>query len=264
MILNTVGAGGDGGFNFSVKAYSSEASVPTTAAENTIAVITSTAIPSYVFSSTQPTSPSAGMVWIMVGSSGDGFNALGGKNTLNVYPLIIQQYVNSTWVVKASKIYQNGKWKSLFDGVFLNGGTLTKAYPHTEKKVPSGSAVKYESDGIYCYTVAKSVSEIYAVFGPVDLSDVKTLRADGQNLYTKDGTVTHVLFVATSNSASYTGAKAIATYRNDSAVAQNKFSQTLNVSHLTGNHYIFIGTHTMGAVWGNQRSVKYTKLTMEW
>jgi len=259
-----VSIGGGGVLSFQVKAYASESSIPATEAENTIAVVTGTAISSYVFSSAQPKSPSAGMVWIKVGASGDGFNALKGtKNALNVYPLIIHQYVNGTWVAKTSKIYQAGKWKSFFDGVFLNGGTLTKVYPHSEKKDPASCTVTYGSDGVTCYTTGRSASEIYVVFGPIDLSGVNTLSASATSLYTKGGYVNHVLFVATGNNESYKNAKAIAAWTREDMNAQAAFSQSLNVSHLTGNYYIYVGTNTMGGAWANQRSVRYTKLTME-
>ena len=52
MILNLSGGVP---LNFSVTAYSSASALPSSAPENAIGVITTTAITSYVFSSTQPT-----------------------------------------------------------------------------------------------------------------------------------------------------------------------------------------------------------------
>ena len=49
--------GGGGGLNFSVKAYASESSLPASASENTIAVITETAITMWVADVKEPESP---------------------------------------------------------------------------------------------------------------------------------------------------------------------------------------------------------------
>lgn len=54
MILNMSGGAGGASLNFDVKAYASEAALPATAKENTIAIITDTAITSYDFSATKP------------------------------------------------------------------------------------------------------------------------------------------------------------------------------------------------------------------
>ena len=122
MIFNVTGGGG-AALNFKVVAYASEDALPATAAENTIAVITDTAITSYIFSAEEPSPATAGMVWIQVGASSPvEFNALK-KNTIQVYPLRVKQYVDGAWVAKTAKSYQNGVWQNwqvyLFkDGVF--------------------------------------------------------------------------------------------------------------------------------------------------
>ena len=102
--------GGGSDLNFKAIAVASESALPSTAAENTIAVITTAPITSYVFSSTAPTSPAEGMVWFATSTASTvGFNAIK-RNGLWVYPTGCQQYVSGAWVPKTSKTYQNGAW----------------------------------------------------------------------------------------------------------------------------------------------------------
>lgn len=103
---------GNGGtnLNFKVIAVASEDALPETAKENTIAVVTDTAITSWVFASTAPETPEAGMVWIKTGTGGTAnFNAIK-KNGLWVYPQACQQYVGDAWISKMAKTWQDGAW----------------------------------------------------------------------------------------------------------------------------------------------------------
>lgn len=118
MILNLSGGVP---LNFSVTAYSSASALPSSAPENAIGVITTTAITSYVFSSTQPTSPKAGMVWFDVSTTANAsFSATKG-NTVMVYPINAQQYVSSAWKSVVAKTYQGGSWKSWFIYLYDSG-----------------------------------------------------------------------------------------------------------------------------------------------
>ena len=124
------GVGGGASLNFDVKAYATEeallAAVP---AENTIGVITQTAMTSWAFSATEPAEPVAGMVLISTGnSSGVAFNALK-KNAIQVYPLSAKQYVDGAWVDVTAMSYQGGEWVEWFPaGAIFYGGTLTSDY----------------------------------------------------------------------------------------------------------------------------------------
>ena len=122
--------GGGSDLNFKVIAVTSESALPSSAAENTIAVITTTAITSYVFASTAPASPVEGMVWLVTGTASTiGFNAIK-KNGLWVYPTGCQQYVSGAWAEKQIMGYLNGSWERtdiwiLKDGVInteITGG----------------------------------------------------------------------------------------------------------------------------------------------
>lgn len=94
---------------------------PSSPAENTICVSTSTAITSHVFSATEPASPTEGMVWIMTaGQSAISFNALK-KNGLMVYPIACKQYVSGAWVSKSASIRISDAWLPLESFVYKTG-----------------------------------------------------------------------------------------------------------------------------------------------
>lgn len=133
--------GGGSDLNFKVIAVASESALPSTAAENTIAVITTSPITSYVFSSTAPTSPTEGMVWFTTGAaSAVGFNAIK-KNGLWVYPTGCQQYVSGAWVSKTAKTYRDGAW-ALWKLYLYNAGDectdITGGWTADGYNIPSG------------------------------------------------------------------------------------------------------------------------------
>lgn len=122
------GGGGGGSLNFKVIAVASEDALPTTAKENTIAVVTDTPITSWVFASTAPETPEAGMVWIATGTvSMVSFNAIK-KNGLWVYPSSVQQYIGDAWVDKTAKTWQNGAWVDWWDGEMYTPGNEQVAH----------------------------------------------------------------------------------------------------------------------------------------
>ena len=102
--------GGGAGLNFKVIACASAEDLPDSARENTIAVITETAINGYIFSSTEPTAPAEGMVWFLTGTGSRVAFSASKKNPVMVYPLSAKQYVGGAWVDVPAKSYQNGAW----------------------------------------------------------------------------------------------------------------------------------------------------------
>ena len=119
MIGKTNVVSGGGGLNFKVEAYASEDSLPETAKENTIAVITETPITAYTFSATKPAEPLEGMVLITTGKASFAeFNALK-KNSIQVYPLSTKQYINGAWEKKPASLYQKGAWVKLDHKLYL-------------------------------------------------------------------------------------------------------------------------------------------------
>lgn len=125
MIFN-MNSGSGSELNFTVKAYASEtellAAVPK---ENTIGIITTTPITSWIFSTTEPEAYAEGMVWISTGiSSAVEFNALK-KNGIQVYPTSAKQYVDGAFVSIDAHCYQNGEWNQFsmsWDGTLYNAG----------------------------------------------------------------------------------------------------------------------------------------------
>ena len=113
---------GSGGsvLNFKVVPYATEELMKAaTPKENTIGIITTTPITSWIFSATEPTEPAEGMVWIATGTPSDvAFNALK-KNEILVYPSFAKQYVGGAWVDVAAKSHQGGEWVEWFSGTYL-------------------------------------------------------------------------------------------------------------------------------------------------
>lgn len=105
MIHNMIG-GGSASLNFKITGNPQ----PASPRDNTIWINTDTPITSWMFNADQPTTPTEGMTWIIVGkSSPAAFNILK-KNGIMVYPVSAKQYIGGEWVVKTAKSYQGGEW----------------------------------------------------------------------------------------------------------------------------------------------------------
>lgn len=106
------GSGGANPLNFTVKTYPSETELKADKPkENTIGVITTTTMTSWVFSATEPTEPEVGVVWIKVDTSSPvEFDALKSK-TLLVYPISAKQYNLDEFTGVTAMSYQSGEWK---------------------------------------------------------------------------------------------------------------------------------------------------------
>lgn len=174
--------GGGSDLNFKVIAVASESALPSTAAENTIAVITTAPITSYVFATTAPTPPAEGMVWFATGSaSAVGFNAIK-RNGLWVYPTGCQQYVSGAWVRKTAKIYKNGAWTEwttyLYNRGVINtdvtGGLTTVGY--TINNVPL-VAPAFEATRIVLAGAA-NVMFLTGTANAIDLSPYSQLKIE--------------------------------------------------------------------------------------
>lgn len=143
--------------NFDVVAYATEAALlAATPKENTIGIITTVDISSWVFSATEPEKMAEGEVWFPTGTSrAVEFNALK-KNSLQVYPLYARQYVGGAWVSKPAKIYQAENWVNLWDGVLYDAGDqceeITGGWERNSSMNFDGSAntgaVTFEADYI--------------------------------------------------------------------------------------------------------------------
>lgn len=150
MIFNMTG-GGSNPLNFQVKTYPSETELKAdNPKENTIGIITTTTMTSWVFSATEPKEPEVGMVWIGIGTSSNcEFNALK-KNTLLVYPLSAKQYVGNTFSDVKAFNYIGGEWLGWAYFLFQEGTGLkvspTTSYP-TSLVTVTDEAITYKGNG---------------------------------------------------------------------------------------------------------------------
>lgn len=150
------GNGGGAGLNFAVKAYDTVDLLPSTARENTIAVITET-IANWVFAASAPESPADNDLWIEVGKTSDvAFNALK-KNGLYVYPASCKKYLSGEWASVEAFIYYNGAWTQFSEIV-----TIVNLYDAGEEyeAVTGGWTNTGWSDNVY----GINASGIYASY----------------------------------------------------------------------------------------------------
>lgn len=117
--------GGYNPLNFKVVAYATEEDLnAATPKENTIGVVTTDTITSWMFSETEPTEPMEGMVWFYTGTpSTVQFNALK-KGNIQVYPIAANQYLAGAWKDLTAKSYRGEKWDDWSIDVFSNGTLL--------------------------------------------------------------------------------------------------------------------------------------------
>ena len=121
-------AGGGSHLNFSVKTYASEEALLADAPkENTIGVVTDTAVPKWGFYASEPEVPAEGEIFFTVATESAGsFNALK-KNALTVYPTLCQQSVSGEWARKIAYICKSGAWvqfSTLWNGELFEQGNV--------------------------------------------------------------------------------------------------------------------------------------------
>lgn len=151
--------GGGTSLNFLIRTYPSETELKADKPkENTIGLITTTTMTSWVFSATEPTEPEVGMVWICIGgSSSIDFNAIT-HNELRVYPMSAMQYVSGVFTLVTAFSYRNGEWVDWWDGSLYDHGDefvgITGGW--VSETVFGTFTVEKNSDHIYC--TAKEVS----------------------------------------------------------------------------------------------------------
>ena len=232
------GSGGADPLNFRVKTYPSETELKADKPkENTIGVITTTTMTSWVFSAKEPTEPEVGMVWISVGiSSNCEFNALK-KNALQVYPLSAKQYVGSKFVDISSYSYQSDGWvdwipKGLlyrdgFDNEKMTGGIK---FVNGSSGYSLGTGTKGEKS--ITLTVGKEQS-IVATTELMDLTEFSKLFVDVSDTTVNDSSNFAILCVSKTNNAT-------TAMDSGNVVAEIKINKTgkveLDISALNGQY----------------------------
>lgn len=250
MIINMTGGGGGTSLNFDVKAYATEELLlAATPKENTIGIITTTAINGWVFSATEPTEPVEGMVWITVGTSSTvEFNTLK-KNAIQVYPLSAKQYVDGAWVDVPAYSYQGGEWVSWnTDLVIFKAGTGA-VQEYTTKKGDSGAISVTASKIAIDYTGNGNGSDVvYYTKSKFNTSGYSTLRLTGNfseidtdNDYTGFGLMSSVPITDNFSAQSWVASKGI-------PQAASK-TYDLDISSCNDSYYIvFAAAVCVGAI----------------
>lgn len=134
---------------------------PTSPKENTIWINTDVAVTGYVFSATTPSRPTQGMAWIETGLlSSVPFNALK-KNSIELLPQNVKQYVSGTWVAKNAKTYQGGKWVDWWNGELYEAGNEYEAVTGGWQAY----ARKYDGGTALTPTIRRDATSLYASIG---------------------------------------------------------------------------------------------------
>ena len=250
--------GGSGGteLNYSVVGGTTQ---PTGAGENTVWVNTSTAISSHVFSSTQPSSPSAGMVWFNVGASSPAeMNILPEGNKIMVYPVGCMQYVSGAWVVKTARTYQKGAWVDWLTYLYIKGDLcedLTGGWATKATGIGEGGAVAPTvTEGSSALTITQATATsggIAYLANKINLSGYSTLAVKAT--CTNMNTITKLyVWSALGSTQSVNATKSVLLTDDSSEI-------TLDVSSLTGSYYIGFGLYSYT---GKLASVKMTEMSL--
>ena len=109
--------------NFNIVAYDTEEALKAASpVNNTVGVVTRTSISNWIFSATEPSEKTTGMIWFGIGESSDyKINALT-KNVLELYIISVKQYVSSAWVDLIYRLYQDGEWLERKEIYLYNAG----------------------------------------------------------------------------------------------------------------------------------------------
>lgn len=119
---------GGAGLNFALKPYATEAALlADTPKENTVGVVTETAISDYTFSSAQPTAKSdgsalsGGEIWVKENTKiGYAVNT-SRRGVANLYPSGVYQYTDGVFAQKVAYLRQGSAWKR-FSDMFIEDG----------------------------------------------------------------------------------------------------------------------------------------------
>lgn len=253
--------GGGGTASLHVIAVSGKDALPETAGSDTIAVVTDTEINEVYAQPMTPENAKTGDIWISRDEAAYSVN-LTRTGSVIVEIGSIRQFDGTEWIARTAYIYED-TWINTWDQVFYELGRITTRIPLIEKKTPSTCTISYLEQAIECVTKAGSVSEVYAVFGPVDLTEMTKITATGVFPKTRGGTTYAVLFAAQAEDASYADAEVIKRFTIVDSTAGDPFSIELDVSSLDGEYYVYAGTDTNGGDWVNARYVDIKTLKGE-
>lgn len=226
---------GEGTLNFRMKAYASEdLRVADHPGENIIGIITAKAITGYVISQDKPDAMTEGQIWIQTGQKNMVLlNALK-HNAIILKPVRAYQYTDGELRVVPAYIFQNGAWADWFNGdVYVDGSVCV---PHDTAVKPEESSALVGEGYIEMTLPANMAAEAYEIFGPIDLTRFHTIRTTTK-IHSGGGCIA-ALFVSQEKETEYEDAEAAA---NTVLGDYVQHETTLDVSELTGRHYIHAG-----------------------
>ena len=245
--------GAGAGLNFKVVGGTTQ---PANPKENTIWVNTSEEITSWVFSSEEPEAPEEGMVWFSTGTESNlTFNALK-ENGLQVYPSLVKQYDGNAFVSADAFIYQDGEWKSFYDGVlctsdneftYITGGWVADKNftPWNDPNVAIAPTVTKDYDSI---TLKMGLDQTgsYHTKNKVDVSKYTTLCVDVVSANCNNGYL--MLFLMNSIGTGVVDNAAAWTILLGNGAQNFKGTKSIDLGSksLSGEYYIGLSMRTYG------------------
>ena len=208
---------------------------PENAKENTIWIDTDAKITGWIFSATEPTEPTEGMVWIFTGAYSSGeFNAMK-KNAIQVCPLSAKQFVSGAWVEKNAKSYRNGAlvdWRMhLFNNGITNDALTGGIYGTND-----GTALTYE------FSVSPTYNKCYTTKKAVDVTGFKYLKARFISANSVSGAEFRMyLDDVFCDGAHLSLTNVVAISRMNGPFNNNEFIAELNIADYSGSYYLGYG-----------------------
>lgn len=241
--------GGSGGStlspNFYVIAYSTEEQLAQSAPpDNTLGVITETAIAKTVFSYAAPVNPIEGELWIKTAGSGTEIVTLktDAAEFGAIHAAYAQQYTGGAWVGKTVKIYRAGAWAEMWDGVLYDAGNeyvhITGGWygGNASTSSTASSTITKNDDHILIKNVT-SASNAAITTETIDLTHFNTL-----NVLYKGGTAGLRI------SPSFPTSSPTATNNTTSSVSE-KTTLTLDISTITGRYQCALSARSTSSVY---------------
>ena len=212
---------------------------------NTVWVDTDVEITGWDFSAAEPANPAEGMVWVSTGTASSvAFNALK-ENSVMVYPMSAKQYVGGAWVNVTAKSYLNGAWVDWFvwnGQLYQSGNEFTNEtggwYAANVESLTESTiaSVARNEDNMVLTVTGGRKSAMLASRKPIDLTDFDLVTFEGllhPGTGTTDKPAYGYLYACKDSGGSLTNAA-----RADIKASKTAQTITLNVSGLSGEHYI--------------------------
>lgn len=213
--------------------------------ENTIWVDTDVEITGWDFSAAEPANPAEGMVWFSTGTASSvAFNALK-ENSVMVYPLSAKQYVSGAWVNVTAKSYLNGAWVDWFvwnGQLYQSGNEFTNEtggwYAANNESLTESTiaSIARNEDSMVLTVTGGRKSAMLVTQKTYDLTNYNLVTFEGfihPGTGTTEKAAYGYLYAYKDNGGTLTNAA-----RADIKASKTAQTITLNVSGLSGEHYI--------------------------